>query len=381
MISVLLLFGTRPEAIKLAPLIHELRRDPFFDVKVCVTGQHRQMLAQVLDLFGIRPDIDLDLMTEGQQPADVAARVLRDVGGVVGRLRPDLVVVQGDTTSAFATAVAAYYAGIDVAHVEAGMRSGNRRAPWPEEANRRMISAVARLHFAATDDARANLLREGVVADRVHVTGNTGIDALKIVAAGIESDAALRQRIENDLPFLSTERRLILVTGHRRESFGRGIESICTAISEIAREHDDVDIVYPVHLNPEVREPVRRMLEGRERIHLADPLDYASFVHLMTRCHFILTDSGGIQEEAPSLGKPVLVMRENTERPEGVRAGNARVVGVDSAGIVDETRLLLRDRSHYEAMSRPTDIYGDGAAAARIAQILRTAAPREGARR
>jgi UDP-N-acetylglucosamine 2-epimerase (non-hydrolysing) len=367
--SVLFVFGTRPEAIKLAPLIEELRRDPAFDVRVCVTGQHREMLAQVLELFAIVPDADLEVMTPGQELAGIAAAILDRLPAVLRTVKPELVVVQGDTTSAFAAGLAAFYANIDVAHVEAGLRSGDPAAPWPEEVNRRLLSVVARFHFAPTEDARANLLREGIDPTRVHVTGNTVIDALHATVAHIDNDAELRTRLDAEFPY----RRMILVTGHRRESFGEGLESICHALAAIAREND-VDIVYPVHLNPQVQEPVQRILGGSERVHLIDPIDYVSFVYLMTRSHFILTDSGGVQEEAPTLGKPVLVMREITERPEAVRDGNARIVGTDRDAIVAEANRLLRDDEHHARMSRPSDAFGDGRAAARIRAVLTGAA-------
>jgi UDP-N-acetylglucosamine 2-epimerase (non-hydrolysing) len=358
--SILVAFGTRPEAIKLAPVVEELCRASI-DVKVCVTGQHREMLAQVLQLFDITPDVDLDVMTHDQGLGEITAAVLRGVTGVLRELRPSLVIVQGDTASALAAGLAAYYAGIDVAHVEAGLRSGNLNAPWPEEANRRLLSVVARLHFAPTDEARANLLREGVDAARIHVTGNTVVDALQKTLARIGDDVE------------TSDRRLVLVTGHRRESFGSALESICHALADLAREHEDLEIVYPVHLNPNVREPVHRILGGRERIRLIEPVDYVSLVKLMKRSHCILTDSGGIQEEAPTLGKPVLVLRDTTERPEAVRAGNARLVGTDRATIVAETTRLLRDREHYDSMSRPANVFGDGRAALRIAGIVRGA--------
>jgi UDP-N-acetylglucosamine 2-epimerase (non-hydrolysing) len=371
MSRVLFVFGTRPEAIKLAPLIAELRRDGGFAVRVCVTGQHREMLAQVLRLFDIVPDADLDVMKPDQDLAELAAAILASLGGVLREVRPDLVVVQGDTTTAFAAGLAAFYAGIDVAHVEAGLRSGNPSAPWPEEVNRRLLSVVARFHFAPTGEARANLLREGTDPSRVHVTGNTVIDALQQTVARIAGDDALRARLEEELAFLDPQRRLILVTGHRRESFGSGFESICGALAEIAAAHPDVEIVYPVHLNPNVQEPVHRLLGGSERVHLIEPVDYLSFVHLMTRADFILTDSGGVQEEASTLGKPMLVLRDTTERPEAVSGGNARIVGTQSEAIVAAAKLLLTDRAHHAAMSRPSTAFGDGTASARIAAVLR----------
>lgn len=367
----LFVFGTRPEAIKLAPLIEELQRDPAFTVRVCVTGQHREMLDQVLRLFDIIPDVDLELMTPDQDLSALAAAILGRTGDVLREVRPDLVVVQGDTMSAFAAGLAAFYAGIAVAHVEAGLRSGDPLAPWPEEGNRRLLSVVTRFHFAPTDDARDNLLREGIDPASVHVTGNTVVDALKKAMATIAADSTLRARLDKELAFLDRRRRLILVTGHRRESFGAGFESICTALADIARDHADVEIVYPVHLNPNVQEPVRRILGTSERVHLIDPVDYSTFVELMTRCAFILTDSGGVQEEASILGKPVLVLRETTERPEAVRGGNTRIIGTQREAITGEAGLLLRDSVHRAAMSRPSDAFGDGRAAAKIAAILK----------
>ncbi len=368
---VLFVFGTRPEAIKLASLIEELHRDPAFTVRVCVTGQHREMLAQVLRLFDIVPDVDLDLMTPDQDLSAIAASILSGIGNVLRAMRPDVVIVQGDTTSAFAAGLAAFHAGIAVAHVEAGLRSGDPLAPWPEEVNRRLLSVVTRLHFAPTEDARDNLLREGVDPSSVHVTGNTVIDALQKAIATIAADSSLRGRLDNELAFLDRSRRLILVTGHRRESFGAGFESICNALAEIAREHHDVEIVYPVHLNPNVQEPVRRILGESERVHLIAPVDYLTFVELMTRCTFILTDSGGVQEEASTLGKPVLVLRETTERPEAVRSGNTRIIGTQREAITSEATRLLGDANHRASMSHPSDAYGDGRAAARIAKVLR----------
>jgi UDP-N-acetylglucosamine 2-epimerase (non-hydrolysing) len=370
----LFVFGTRPEAIKLAPLIAELRRQSSFDVRVCVTGQHREMLAQVLRLFEIVPDADLDLMKPNQDLAEVTAAILVGVGGVLRAMRPDVVVVQGDTNSAFAAGLAAFYAGIDVAHVEAGLRSGDALAPWPEEVNRKLLSVVTRFHFAPTDDARANLLREGADPARVHVTGNTVIDALHAAVSRIAGDDVLRTRLDSELAFLDRARRLILVTGHRRESFGAGFESICGALEQIACDNEDVEIIYPVHLNPNVRQPVQRILGRSERIHLVEPVDYLSFVHLMTRSDFIMTDSGGVQEEASTLGKPVLILRDTTERPEGVRGGNMRLVGTERHAIVSEAKLLLRDPAHRAKMSQPTGVFGDGKASARIARVLNDAA-------
>ncbi|HEX7155550.1 MAG TPA: UDP-N-acetylglucosamine 2-epimerase (non-hydrolyzing) [Thermoanaerobaculia bacterium] len=369
--TVLFVFGTRPEAIKLAPVIEELRRDPSFAVRVCVTGQHREMLAQVLELFDIVPDADLDVMTPNQNLAGLTAAILTGMSDVLRTLRPNVVVVQGDTTSAFAAGLAAFYAGIDVAHVEAGLRSGDDTSPWPEEVNRRLLSLVTKLHFAPTMGARDNLIAEGVDPARIHVTGNTVVDALKSTMVRIDGDTSLRERLESDFSFVDDSRRMILVTGHRRESFGAGFESICGALADIARDHGDAEIVYPVHLNPNVRLPVKRILGQSERVHLIDPVDYVQFVHLMTRSDFILTDSGGVQEEAPTIGKPVLVMRDTTERPEGVSAGNVRLVGTHRETIVAEATKLLSDPAHHQTMSRPSTVFGDGAASVRIAAVLR----------
>ncbi len=374
---VLFIFGTRPEAIKMAPLIGRLRAEAeSFEVRVCVTGQHRQMLDQVLEIFEITPDFDLQIMKPNQSLADIVIGVLSGLEPVLKQERPDWVIVQGDTTSTFAAALASFYAGVKVAYVEAGLRTGNRFAPWPEEINRVLTTPLADLHFAPTTLSRENLLRENVNADAIHVTGNTVIDALMEVSARLDSNEALRTRLDADFHYLNPERKLILVTGHRRENFGTGFESICHALAEIAEEHHDAEIVYPVHLNPNVQEPVRRILgpeAAREggRIHLIEPVDYLPVVYLMKRAWLILTDSGGIQEEAPSLGKPVLVMRETTERPEAVSAGTVLLVGTDRKRIVDEVRRLLKDTGHYDSMSRAHNPYGDGKASERIAEILK----------
>ena len=370
---LLFVFGTRPEAIKLAPVIDELRRDPArFDVRLCVTGQHREMLEQVLRLFDLQPDVDLGLMSADQDLVEIAGKIVLEVGRVLRELTPDLVVVQGDTTTAVAAALAAFYAGIDTAHVEAGLRSGDDRAPWPEEMNRKMISTVARYHFAPTEEARANLMREGTDPSRVFVTGNTVVDALQRAVLRMSGDREIQQRLEREFSFLDERRRLILVTGHRRESFGAPIRSVCEALAELTRGDDDIEVVYPVHLNPNVQKPVRSILGASDRIHLIEPVDYLSFVHLMMRSDFILTDSGGVQEEAPYLGKAVLVTRDTTERPEGVLAGNVRIVGTEREQIVSEAKQLLHDPSHRAAMSQSRSPYGDGQASRRIAEILRS---------
>jgi UDP-N-acetylglucosamine 2-epimerase (non-hydrolysing) len=371
--KVLAVFGTRPEAIKMAPVVERLKARPgSFDVRVCVTAQHREMLDSVLALFSIRPDHDLDLMTPGQDLYDVTAGVLKGMRGVFRELRPDIVLVHGDTTTTMAASLAAYYARVPVGHVEAGLRTGDKFAPFPEEINRRVTGVVADLHFAPTEAARANLLREGVPDASIAVTGNTVVDALLEVAGRIGADAALRDSLAADFPFLDSARRLVLVTGHRRENFGEGFENICLALSELAARHPDAQVLYPVHLNPNVQEPVNRILGGggKGNIHLVPPVDYLPFVYLMTRAHLIVTDSGGVQEEAPSLGKPVLVMREVTERPEAVAAGTVRLVGTDREAIVREASRLLDDPEAYRAMSQAHNPYGDGRAATRIADRL-----------
>jgi UDP-N-acetylglucosamine 2-epimerase (non-hydrolysing) len=373
MIKVLSVFGTRPEAIKMAPVIKELEKHPDrFQSLVCVTAQHRQMLDQVLTLFHIRPDYDLDIMKPGQDLFDITCNVLQGLKVVLAGEKPDIVLVHGDTTTTMAASMAAFYCGAMVGHVEAGLRTHNKHAPFPEEINRRVTGSVADLHFAPTGTARENLLREGIAEDTVFITGNTVIDALLAVAGLISADAGLQQRFAAEFAFLDPGRKLILVTGHRRENFGDGFENICLALADIARTHPDTDILYPVHLNPNVQEPVRRILGGGTypNVRLIEPVDYLPFVYLMGRSHLIITDSGGVQEEAPSLGKPVLVMRETTERPEAVTAGTVRLVGTDQKKIVDEATLLLDSGVAYERMSLAHNPYGDGRAAERIVEIL-----------
>ncbi|GLS04640.1 UDP-N-acetylglucosamine 2-epimerase [Chitiniphilus shinanonensis] len=367
--KVMVVFGTRPEAIKMAPVVAALQADPRFEAKVCVTAQHRQMLDQVLELFALKPDFDLDLMQPGQDLTDITARALTGLRGVFAEWRPDIVLVHGDTTTTMAASLAAFYQRIPVGHVEAGLRTGDIYSPWPEEMNRKIAGAVAALHFAPTDTARDNLLREGVRPETVQVTGNTVIDALLEVDRRLKQDAALADHMATRFAFLAQDRRLVLVTGHRRENFGGGFENICAALAELS-ERRDIEIVYPVHLNPNVQEPVRRLLAGRHNVHLIEPQDYLPFVYLMGRADLILTDSGGVQEEAPSLGKPVLVMRNTTERPEAVAAGTVKLVGTDRALIVDEARRLLDDAAAYQTMSRAHNPYGDGQAARRINDIL-----------
>lgn len=371
--KVMLVFGTRPEAIKMAPLVKGLQACPDLQTVVCVTAQHREMLDQVLRLFDIVPEHDLNIMKPGQDLFDITGNILHGLKGVFAQERPDLVLVHGDTTTTLATSLAAYYARISVGHVEAGLRTGNKHAPFPEEMNRKLTGALADIHFAPTPASQANLLREGVAADTVHVTGNTVIDALLAVVDKLRNDRALQAEFAQRFSFLDPKRRLVLVTGHRRENFGEGFQNICNALADIASEHADVQVLYPVHLNPNVRQPVNDILASRglANVHLIDPVDYLPFVYLMDRAHIIVTDSGGIQEEAPSLGKPVLVMRDTTERPEAVEAGTVQLVGTSREKIVAEARRLLTDEQAYATMSRAHNPYGDGQAVQRIVAQVR----------
>lgn len=368
--KVLTVFGTRPEAIKMAPLALQLAADERFDAKVCVTAQHREMLDQVLSLFELVPDFDLNIMKPGQDLNDVTCGILQGLKGVFEEFKPDIVLVHGDTATTFATTLAAYYQQIPVGHVEAGLRTGNLYSPWPEEGNRKLTGALAKLHFAPTETSQQNLLNEGIAPEDIHVTGNTVIDALLDVAHKLDTNQALAQEQAARFPMLQADKRLILVTGHRRESFGGGFERICQALVDTAKAHPDTQILYPVHLNPNVREPVNRLLAGIDNVHLIEPQDYLPFVYLMNRAHIILTDSGGIQEEAPSLGKPVLVMRDTTERPEAVAAGTVKLVGTDAATITEELTRLLTDEAAYNAMSYAHNPYGDGTACERIRNVL-----------
>ncbi|MFA5968322.1 MAG: UDP-N-acetylglucosamine 2-epimerase (non-hydrolyzing) [Sphingomonas sp.] len=365
---ILIIFGTRPEAIKLFPLIHVLRAMPGVETRVCVTAQHRGMLDQVLQIAGITPDIDLDLMRDGQTLDALTARLLTELGQVIDRERPDRVVVQGDTATAMAGALAAYYHKVPVAHVEAGLRSHNIYQPWPEEVNRKIIGTIADLHFAPTETAAAALRAENVVPDRIFVTGNTVIDALHAAEARIDADPKLTSAID---PIIArfADRRIIAVTTHRRENFGDGMQGIARAVNAIA-QRDDVAVIFPVHPNPNVRGPMQALLAARANVAIIDPLDYPQFVRLLGKCHLVLTDSGGVQEEAPAFGKPVLVMRDTTERPEGVVAGTAKLVGTDEKRIVTELALLLDDQAAYAAMSRAHNPFGDGKAGERIARIM-----------
>ncbi len=354
----------------MAPVVHALQAyAPDIGMRICVTAQHREMLDQVLSLFGIAPNWDLDLMQPGQNLTDLTCRVVTGLRPVLKEWRPDIVLVQGDTTTAFAAALAAFYEKITVGHVEAGLRTGDRYAPWPEEVNRKLITALATYHFAPTERAKRNLLSEGVSGENIWVTGNTVIDALLDVVSLIRKKGALQDGLERQFAFLDKSRRLILVTGHRRENFGSAFEAICRALNRIACR-GDVEIVYPVHRNPNVQDPVRRLLGNNRAVHLLDPLDYLPFVALLNRASMVITDSGGIQEEAPSLGKPVLVTREITERPEAVDAGTVRLVGADEDLIVSEAARLLDIPEHYDAMARAHNPYGDGNAGLRIARTI-----------
>lgn len=368
-LKVLTVFGTRPEAIKMAPVVLTLTKTEGIEAKVCVTAQHRQMLDQVLDLFKIKPDFDLDLMKPGQDLTDITSNVLIGMRTVFKQWRPDWVLVHGDTTTTLATSLAAYYEKIAVGHVEAGLRTGNIYSPWPEEMNRRIAGVISSVHFSPTETARANLLREGVNERSVIITGNTVIDALLDVVQRVRTDAVLISDMEQRFAFLNKSKKLILVTGHRRENFGDGFLNICAALADISKR-DDVQIIYPVHLNPNVQEPVNRLLGSNPNIHLIEPQDYLPFVYLMDQAYLILTDSGGIQEEAPSLGKPVLVMRDTTERPEAVNTGTVKLVGTDRQKIISETVRLLNDSSEYQRMSQAHNPYGDGKAASRIVNFL-----------
>jgi UDP-N-acetylglucosamine 2-epimerase len=366
---VLSVFGTRPEAIKMAPVVRALAEHEDVRSRVCVTGQHREMLDQVMATFALKADYDLDIMQPGQALGDVLARVVSGLGPIFSEFQPDYVLVQGDTASSTAAALAAFYCGIAVGHVEAGLRTGNLKSPWPEEANRRLTAVVTSRHYAPTARARDALLAEGHADDSIVLSGNTVIDALLQVADAVTSPGAAKQRLDRSFSWLDPRKRVVLVTGHRRESFGAGFARICEALATIARR-DDVEIVYPVHLNPNVRGPVTERLAGFANIKLIEPLDYQSFVYLMTRCHLILTDSGGVQEEAPSLRKPVLVMRDTSERLEAVEAGVARLVGTDVATIVAAVDEMLDRKNSYAAMASGANPFGDGRASERIVKDL-----------
>lgn len=373
--TILAVVGTRPEVVKMAPVIHALREDEAFSLMVCVTGQHREMLDQALEAFSIIPDYDLNLMKPGQDLAHLTSSALEAIRGLMMNNRPDAVLVHGDTTTTLATAMASFYSHIPVGHVEAGLRTYNLQAPYPEEFNRQVISKIARWHFAPTERSARNLVAEGIGREAITLTGNTVIDSLEWMLGIIDSDPLLKrgilEKLDEMLPFLWRSTRFVLVTGHRRENLGDGFLEICEALRALSGTFPSVHFVYPVHLNPRVRGPVFSLLGGLPNVQLLEPLDYNSFLYLLKHCHLVLTDSGGIQEEAPSMGKPVLVMRDVTERPEGVEAGTAELVGSQRAKIVSSVSRLLSDQSHYEKMSRAHNPFGDGAATERIMQVLR----------
>lgn len=381
--KVMLVFGTRPEAIKMAPLVKELQKDSAaFNTLVCVTGQHRQMLDQVLDIFDIKPDYDLDIMRQGQDLYDVTSRVILGLRDVLKEAEPDIVLVHGDTTTSMAAALAAFYQHIPVGHVEAGLRTHDIYSPWPEELNRQITGRIATYHFAPTKQSQENLLAEGISEDRIFVTGNTVIDALYMVVNRINNDNNLKsdlkielQEAGYDTDRLAHEKKLVLITGHRRENFGDGFISMCRAIKFLTEKYKDVDFVYPMHLNPNVRRPIKEVfgedLDKLENMFFIEPLEYLSFVSLMEKSYIVLTDSGGIQEEAPGLGKPVIVMRDTTERPEALEAGTVKLVGTDYEKIVDNVSMLIENKQYYLGMSRALNPYGDGLASQRVASVLR----------
>lgn len=368
---ILLIFGTRPEAIKMAPLALKLKTyDQDFETKVCVTGQHRQMLDQVLELFSLKPDFDLNLMKPGQTLSDVTSGVLKGLEQVFAEWMPDLILVHGDTATTFAASLAGYYHKIKIGHVEAGLRTGDLYSPWPEEANRQLTGVLANYHFAPTQSSYQNLMNENVDPATVVITGNTVIDALLQVKTKVEKELNLIQMFEQEFSFLDKNKKLILVTGHRRENFGQGFLNICTALASLAKKYPDIQIVYPVHLNPNVQQPVNELLANIDNVFLIAPQDYLPFVYLMNRSYLILTDSGGIQEEAPSLGKPVLVMRDTTERPEAVEAGTVRLVGTDVNTIENAVIDLLENLTTYKTMSEAHNPYGDGTASQTIVDFM-----------
>lgn len=372
--KVLLIFGTRPEAIKMAPLVKALEDEPLIVSKVCVTAQHREMLDQVLDMFDITPDYDLNLMKPGQDLYDITSNVLLGLKGVLSGFEPDVVLVHGDTTTTSAASLAAFYQKIKIGHVEAGLRTGNIYSPWPEEANRQITGVLANYHFAPTETSKTNLLKENKDDKNIIVTGNTVIDALLLALDKIENNPNLKKRIIDHINTqyqLEENKKIILVTGHRRENFGQGFINICEALKEIALSNPEIDIVYPVHLNPNVQEPVKALLSNVSNVYLIKPLEYESFIYMMSKSYFIITDSGGVQEEAPSLGKPVLVMRDTTERPEAVDAGTVKLVGTNKNKIIEEAQLLLDSSEEYSKMSKAHNPYGDGHACEKIVEFLR----------
>jgi UDP-N-acetylglucosamine 2-epimerase (non-hydrolysing) len=368
---ILTVFGTRPEAVKMAPIVKALAKDDFFESKVCITAQHREMLDQVLALFKIKPDFDLNIMKAGQSLTELTSNVLNGLEQVYKEWKPDIVLVHGDTTTTFTASLAAYYQQIPVGHVEAGLRTGNIYSPWPEEANRKITGVLTTVHFAPTEIAKQNLINENYSSTSIVVTGNTVIDALVDVLKSIKENPSLQNELKEKLPAFKPNSKIILVTGHRRENLGKGLEEICNAIVQLVKQHEDIEVVYPVHLNPQVQEPVNRILGALPNVHLIAPLDYLPFVYLMDKSYLILTDSGGIQEEAPTLGKPVLVMRDTTERPEAVTAGTVILVGTQPESIIKEVTYLINNNEAYKKMSAAHNPYGDGQASEKILVALK----------
>ena len=368
--KILIIFGTRPEAIKLAVLIKTLRKDKRFDIKVCVTAQHRSMLDDVLELFEINPDYDLDIMESDISLNNTIIKILSKLDDIFQKIKPDIVLIQGDTTTVLSATLASYYRQIPIAHIEAGLRTGNIYSPWPEEGNRKIASTVAQYHFAPTLSAKNNLLKENINSNIIFVTGNTVIDSLFWAKDKIQKDKNLKKKLDKDFSFIDPTKRIILVTGHRRESFGSGFKNICEALIKIAKINQDVQIIFPVHLNPNIQKPVNKMLKNIKNINLIQPQNYIKFQYLMSKAFIILTDSGGIQEEAPSLGKPVLVMRDVTERPEAIEAGTVKLVGTDIEKIINSVNDLLNNKNEYKKMSLSHNPYGDGQACDRIVEIL-----------
>lgn len=367
--KILVVFGTRPEAIKMAPVVKACKARPELEVKVCVTAQHRQMLDQVMEIFGLTADFDLNVMAPNQTLGDVTCKVLKGMEGVFAQWKPDMILVQGDTTTVMAAALAAFYHKIAIGHVEAGLRTGNLYSPWPEEANRLLAGCLATQHYAPTPRSSENLLKENKDPSTVFITGNTVIDALYEAVKIMDTDAALLEKLATQFPFLDPSKRLVLVTGHRRENFGDGFINICNAIARVAARKD-VQVVYPMHMNPNVRKPVTKILGNLDNVHLIEPLDYLSFLYMMRKSYLIMTDSGGVQEEAPSLGKPVIVMRDTTERPEAVDAGTVLLVGTETDAMATAAERLLDDQNFYDKMAHAVNPYGDGLAARRIAEIV-----------
>ncbi|WP_180073933.1 MULTISPECIES: non-hydrolyzing UDP-N-acetylglucosamine 2-epimerase [unclassified Acinetobacter] len=370
MFNILLVFGTRPEAIKMAPLVHQLKSIPLFSTKVCVTAQHREMLDSVLEIFDIQPDFDLNLMKKGQGLTDITTQMIQQLDQVYRSFLPDLVLVHGDTSTTFSASLAAFYNKIKIGHIEAGLRTGNIYSPWPEEANRKLTGILSNFHFAPTQEAKENLLKEGYSEKQIFVTGNTVIDALYIAKNKIENSMTLDKKFQEQFHFLNRNKKIIIITGHRRENLDGGLENICAAVKQLSDLYPDIQFVYPVHPNPKVQETVSQILSQQHNIFLIAPLDYLPFVWLMKHSYLILTDSGGIQEEAPSLGIPVLVTRENTERPEALEAGTIQLVGTDKKKIIDTVSLLIQDTNHYKKMSQAVNPYGDGYASEKVVKII-----------